>query len=105
MSIIEGKILDFAEARWGKKTIIALVAKLAEEAGEVAGACVKIGENRAEVPDLLDELGDVLIVVAQFAAKHDTTIDALMRDRFAMIKRRAEQLDNLKEAEGRLHGQ
>lgn len=86
---IEREILAFAEEQWGNKTLERLANKLAEETGEVAGAVVKIPEGRATHEDLDKELGDVLIVVAQFAVKRGTTLDRLLLSRYGQIRKRA----------------
>lgn len=81
-------ILDFAVSKWGEKSMSTLGLKLGEESGEVLGAITKIDEGRATVDDLYGELGDVLIVVSQFAALLGTTIEGIRADRFNVIKLR-----------------
>lgn len=87
----EQEILDFCQRMWGFKTFEKLSNKLFEEGGEIAGAVVKIPEGRATSHDLDDELGDALIVLAQFAAMRGTTLEDLQERRFNHIQVRAEQ--------------
>lgn len=68
-----------------------LASKLAEETGEIAGAVVKIPEGRTTAAELDQELGDALIVLAQFAARRHTTLESLLNHRFAQIKERAKR--------------
>jgi NTP pyrophosphatase (non-canonical NTP hydrolase) len=86
---IEEEILEFANSQWGEKTWEGLGLKLGEEAGEVAGAIVKIPEKRATLEDLDLEVGDTLIVLSQIAARLGTTLEALQAKRFEQIKERA----------------
>lgn len=86
---LETQVTRFAEQQWGVKTLDGCLFKLAEEFGEVAGACVKIPEGRATEEDLKDELGDVLIVLSQFATKLDVTLQELLERRFQFIQQRA----------------
>jgi NTP pyrophosphatase (non-canonical NTP hydrolase) len=85
----EETILQFCESQWGHKPFAAVALKLAEESGEIAGACVKIPECRATLADLDKELGDALIVLSQLAAKRGTTLEALRALRFDQIQERA----------------
>lgn len=85
---LENQILEFCEQKWKEKTLEKLANKLSEECGEICGAVVKIPEMRATPEDLKNEIGDLLIVVAQFAAKLNTTIDELVIERFKQIKLR-----------------
>lgn len=88
MKTTEQEILEFCEATWGIKDYMSMAAKLAEETGEIAGACCKMPEWRATVTNLEEELGDALIVLSQFAAVRGTTLKALRANRFEEIKRR-----------------
>ena len=85
MKTFEQEILDFATEQWGEKDFAGMALKLAEESGEIAGACVKIPEGRASVDDLDKEIGDALIVLSQLAAKRGTTLRDLRAIRFAQI--------------------
>lgn len=85
---IEEKILKFCQDQWGEKSDEKLANKLSEECGEVCGAVVKIPEGRAEISDLKNELGDVLIVLAQFAATHGETLESLLTNRYKQIMKR-----------------
>jgi NTP pyrophosphatase (non-canonical NTP hydrolase) len=91
---IEQEILEFAEHHWGCKDLRGVCLKLMEEAGEVAGAVVKIPEGRATEQDLFDEMGDVLIVLSQLAAKHNKTLAELRANRFEHVKERNEATTN-----------
>ena len=88
----EEEILAFAESKWGHKPMERVVVKLSEEVGEVCGAVVKIEETRATTEDLRDELGDVLIVLSQMAAKLDTTLEELRATRFKKVQFRNSSL-------------
>lgn len=82
------EILAWHEAAWPDKPDITVGAKLAEEAGEVCGALIKRDEGRRTTADVLDELGDVAVVLNVLAARHDTTVDALLTRRFAEVRYR-----------------
>lgn len=84
----ENEILEFAQSKWGKKTPERIALKLSEECGEVAGAVIKMGEKRATRSDLLDEIGDCLIVLSQLAALYEESLEFLRERRFREIKRR-----------------
>ena len=87
MKTTEQKILDFATEQWGYKDLKGIALKLAEESGEIAGACIKID-------DLDKELGDSLIVISQLAARRGRTIEDLRTYRFRQIQERAAILDS-----------
>lgn len=89
MRTIEAEILEFATAQWGEKTLAAIGLKVGEEAGEIAGALVKIPEGRATDEDLDKEVGDLMIVLSQIAAKRGYTLEAVRAMRFEQIKARA----------------
>lgn len=89
MKTIDQEITEWCFEKWGTKDIAGIALKLAEEAGEVAGAAVKIPEGRATVKDLLAEAGDCLIVLSQLAALNGTTLAKLRERRFVDIKARA----------------
>lgn len=85
---MEQTIYRFATAQWGEPTFDRIGLKLSEEVGEVAGALCKIPEERATFDDADDEVGDVLIVLAQYAHKRGTTLDELRDTRFKFIQKR-----------------
>lgn len=85
---MEQEILATAQALWGVKDNQGIALKLAEEAGEVCGAAVKIPEGRATQKDMDDEAGDCLIVLAQYAALRGTTIEILLTQRWTHILQR-----------------
>jgi len=89
MKTTESKILDFATEQWGYKNLAGMALKLAEELGEISGACVKIPEGRATFDDLHKELGDALIVLSQMAARRGRTLEELRAWRFLQIKERS----------------
>lgn len=47
--------------RWPMSTPFTQCAKVAEEAGEVVGAAIKLNEGRRTEQDLLDELADAIL--------------------------------------------
>lgn len=86
-AVIEHTVTLFCDTKWGKKSPHGMAVKLAEECGEVCGAVTKMEEGRASKEDLLDELGDVLVVLCQFAHSECTTLQALLERRFnAMLE-------------------
>ncbi len=86
---IEQLINAWRTERWPDDNDDRLIAaKLGEEAGEVLGAAIKIPEGRATVEDLCDEIGDTLIALAALAARHDRTLDGLLRRRWATVAAR-----------------
>lgn len=85
----EKEILAFCVERWGEKDLSDIALELCEESGEVAGAVVKLPEGRATLEDLDDEIGDVLIVLSQIAARRGTTLEELRANRFARIHARS----------------
>lgn len=88
----EKEILKFATEQWGEKDDAGIGLKLAEETGEVAGALLKIPEGRATEIDLRKEMGDVLIVLSQIAARHDWTLESIRTDRYEQVRQRAENV-------------
>jgi NTP pyrophosphatase (non-canonical NTP hydrolase) len=63
-------------------------AKLIEEAGEVLGAIIKRGEGRRATRHVLDELGDVGIVLVVLAAREGYGLNELITRRFEEVRRR-----------------
>lgn len=88
---IENEILEFASTQWGERTDEKVALKACGECGEFAEAVTKIGESRATFEDADKEVGDVLIVLSQWAAKRGVTLAALRGWAFWRIKRRAEE--------------
>ncbi len=88
--IPETVIFEVARKFWGPRTLDNCALKLAEECGEVCGAVSKMPEGRASQRDLEDEMGDVLIVLSQLAAKLETTLENLLEKRWTEILRRNE---------------
>lgn len=74
----EKEILDLAELLWGERSLSNIAMKLAEESGEVCGSIIKMADGRETIEDLAAEVGDVLFVVSQLAAKLGTTTQALL---------------------------
>jgi NTP pyrophosphatase (non-canonical NTP hydrolase) len=87
----ERKIRDFCVAQWGDKPMSWIGLKLGEEAGEVAGAIVRLDEKRGTLDDLDKEIGDVLIVLSQLASMRGLTLAQLRDWRFDQIQARAVQ--------------
>lgn len=88
----EQEILNLAELLWGPRTVDQIAMKLAEEAGEVCGSIIKMAEGRETIADLAEEVGDVLFVVSQMAAKLGTTTQALLA--VACVKNAAKMAPN-----------
>lgn len=82
-------IAAWHDERWPEKADVRIVgAKLAEEAGEVCGALIKRAEGRRTDDDVLDELGDVAIVLTVLAARLGHSIEAVRRRRFEEVRAR-----------------
>lgn len=86
---MEDEILNFATTQWGERTDEKVALKACGECGEFAEAVTKIGEGRATHEDADEEVGDILIVLSQWAAKRGTTLEALRSAAFAKIQARA----------------
>ena len=84
----EDEILVFCTNKWGIKSYEKIANKLAEESGEVCGAVVKMEEGRCTFQDLQNEIGDVLIVLSQFASRMDLTLEEIRQKRFFEIQNR-----------------
>lgn len=69
------------EAKFPDRDDVWVSAKLAEEAGEVNGALIKMSEGRATTDDLADEMGDALIALSVLAGRHGWTLDELRSQR------------------------
>lgn len=76
------------EARWGDKSDDRVFLKLLEEVGEAAGAVVKRDEGRRTTLDVLDELGDVTIVLTVLLARHGVTFDEVRARRWEEVSQR-----------------
>ncbi len=87
----ERQIRDFCVSQWGEKTPAWIGLKLGEEAGEVAGAIVRLEEGRGPAENIDKEIGDVLIVLSQLASLRGTTLAQLRDARFETIKARAKK--------------
>lgn len=88
MSVDDEAIPLWHEHRWGGKPDVVVAAKLCEEAGECVGAAIKREEGRRGTDDVLDELGDVLIVCSVLAARLGTTIEEARARRFESVRLR-----------------
>jgi NTP pyrophosphatase (non-canonical NTP hydrolase) len=87
--VTDAQVSDWHSLRWPEKADDRIVgAKLAEETGEVCGALIKYAEGRRDVLDVLDELGDVAIVLTVLAQRHGFTVDELRARRFAEVSTR-----------------
>lgn len=81
-------LADWHNQRWPNTDERTIAAKLAEECGEVCGAIIKHAEHRTTEQDILDELGDLLIVTAVLAGRHNQTIQQLLADRLRTVAAR-----------------
>lgn len=85
-STLEAAVSVWHDAKWpGKSDDVWVSAKLAEEAGEVNGAVIKMSEGRKTETDLMDEMGDVLICLSVLAGRHDWTLDDLRARRLREV--------------------
>lgn len=81
-------ILAFAQEQWGPRTFEKIALKACGECGEFAEAISKTEEGRATLEDADMEVGDVLFVLSQYAAKRGTTLDALRAKAYQKCKER-----------------
>ena len=82
------EVAAWHEDRWGGKADTTVALKLNEEAGEVGGAFIKRDEGRASTDHVLDELGDVAVVLNVLCARVGTTPDAVLARRFPQVQAR-----------------
>ena len=59
---------------WGDAPTERVALKVAEEAGEIAGAIVKLSEGRRSVADVVHELGDLAYALEALAARFGTSL-------------------------------
>ncbi len=85
---VEAVIAAWHDTRWPGKDDRVVGAKLAEETGEVCGALIKVAEGRRTVDDVLDELGDVLVVLSVLAGRLGWTLHDLRDRRFNEVRQR-----------------
>lgn len=85
---VEAAVTAWHIAKFGRIDERIIGAKLAEEAGEVCGALIKIAEGRATLQHLAAELGDALICLSALAGRHGWTLDQLRTDRWAEVQAR-----------------
>lgn len=85
---LEGRIFRYVTDKWGPKSGVDIALKLVEECGEVAGAVVRMDEERGDVDKIADELGDVLIVASQLAFLLGSTLDEIRAERWRVIQER-----------------
>lgn len=62
--------------------------KVCEEAGELAGAVIKLAEGRRAPQDVRNEIGDVLISLAACADLHGFDLGDCARERWAEVRER-----------------
>lgn len=89
----EDEILAFTLRQFGHRTLKDIAVKLGEETGEVLGAVTKLEEDRATLEDFDAEVGDVLIVLSQFAGWRGKTLDEMREARFQTIQERHQAAD------------
>jgi NTP pyrophosphatase (non-canonical NTP hydrolase) len=87
---VEMEILDWVESKVGPRSIDKIGLKIGEESGEVIGEIVRLCEGRKDASfDKLDkEIGDLLIVVSQLAARRGKTLEQIRRERFEEVRER-----------------
>jgi NTP pyrophosphatase (non-canonical NTP hydrolase) len=89
---LEQEVHAWHEATFGipadRADEVLTAAKLIEEAGEVLGAIFKRGEGRRATRHVLDELGDVGIVLVVLAAREGYGLNELITRRFEEVRRR-----------------
>ena len=82
----EWAVVDWAQARniiYGSTPAMQML-KLSEEMGELAGAIAK-GKRR---DDVIDAIGDMVVVLTIIAAQHGTTLSNCFADAYHEIKDR-----------------
>ncbi|MCX5046691.1 hypothetical protein OG921_26300 [Aldersonia sp. NBC_00410] len=85
LSVAAGKHLDHlrvARVDWIRVT------KVAEEAGEVVGALIKLQEGRAEFEDVRSELGDVFLAALAAADQLGLRPSDVVADRWKVVSTR-----------------
>jgi len=90
-------ILHFAEGQWGVKPLEGVLLKACAELGEAADAVIKHGEGRDTLEHADMEVGDVLVVLSQYAAKRGTTLDGLRAAAFQKCKDRVVRMALIEE--------
>lgn len=80
---LQEQVVEWHDRTWGGpeiKTLVKCALKVAEEAGEVAGAAIKMDEGRRTAQDLADEAGDVVIALATALNRAGVSLgDAVMQ--------------------------
>ena len=74
----------------GGDRVLVRAAKVGEEAGEILGAVIKMGEGRLGLDDLLKEIGDVQITLHALAAELDVDLDEIASLRWEEVRHRVE---------------
>ena len=93
---MEKEIFRFVTEAFGAKSGQDVALKLSEEAGEVAGAVVKLNENRGTEQQIEQEVGDVLIVASQMAFLIGKSITQIRAERWKTVRARAATADAVK---------
>ena len=96
-AISEVGILSFAQEQWGVKTLDGILLKACAELGEAADAVIKTNEGRATLEDADMEVGDVLVVLSQYAAMRGTSLDALRTKAFRKCQERVIRMAMIEE--------
>lgn len=87
--LTDADIVAWHDAKWPEKGDNRVVAaKLAEECGEVCGAVIKQAEGRRTTADVLDEIGDALIVLTVLSERYGYAIAEARARRFAHVRAR-----------------
>jgi NTP pyrophosphatase (non-canonical NTP hydrolase) len=84
-TLLENHIAAEVRNRHGEKSFDQLALKLAEEAGEVVGAINKLADGRSVAADVDAEIGDVLIVLCQFAERRGCKLEDYLVQRWATV--------------------
>ena len=83
------EVLEWARARWPERCGLGDRAKkLAEEAGEVMGAVVRIEEGRGSKEHLAQELARLVMCIKGVAAAADIDVDAAVEAEWAEMQTR-----------------
>jgi phosphoribosyl-ATP pyrophosphohydrolase len=86
---LQGAVGVWRDARWPmNKTVDRSAMKVAEEAGEVVGAAVKMAEGRASMWNLATEAADTVIALYGLAHAAGFDLDLHVRERWAEVQAR-----------------
>lgn len=85
----DAEVLAWVRARWPERcSLDARAIKLAEEAGEVVGAAVRLGEGRGSTAHLAKELAQLVMCIKGVAAVAGIDVEEAVRAEWAEMQHR-----------------